>query len=226
MLSKYFIIIAFFVTFTVTSPTSEEKALNEWISDTSFNQTSNRLRKLIQTLNFECSKEKVKADGNGNKKMNQSEATDTIFLATLRCLIPGEDEAFKEIIDEMLEFIADIVSIENLECYKWGLYKLDPDSRLLGDFNPNNMEISKEKCEEINLNTLEKIQGALDNDFRSGSILRKCEALVEKEITLFFFKLMVFSFETNDEIKQHEIRSLIDLLKQVIEKLENCMRRK
>lgn len=193
----------------------QNKPMAEWI---------NFFSALVQSkysLSVTCINQELKVPVNSNKLLKFSQMGSLFGVVLLRCQ-NGVTEM--EAYNEKIKSISDLVSSEEPntthDCYKRELKKIEPISKLVENFDENNMNKTQEECDKIvaslekSLPQVEKILNILE-----GST---CESVNPEIIMILLYKIYILGHLKDEELKKSEIENLAKVIKKRYDYVFDC----
>jgi len=207
---------------TVSSPKEYFKlkdALDQAKSTLISIPAANPFSKYTEKINYECIEEKLNITETGEKLVTIYEGQITILSAYLKCF--DDDEV------EFVNFIIIQLGInENayyVDCAKLKLQKLEPNSKLLENFNSTSFNTSMTAfCEFFYddgfndmFSKIEQVFGPLDKF--------TCGAISKHDVIKFVINFHVVVFEAREEVRTPKMKEIIDTFKTKVIKTADCI---
>jgi hypothetical protein len=180
----------------------------------------NTITKIIRNADKNCVQEKLNMTENGNKTINYAQALTSIGIGYLKCY---DKTAISELFNEFFEDDEDIHFAVYGECYFRALKELEPTSKLVENFNEDQMEVTKEECDD-NLKKDSFDEWIKDIEEYSGDLSTfSCGNLNGDDIRMLLVKSAILSHEINEELKESEVDKLKHLVGYKLNKIFDCV---
>jgi hypothetical protein len=182
--------------------------------------SDNPFKKYTDKINFACIEEKLKLADNGEKSVTIYEGQVIILSAYLKCFDGDEVET----VNSMIRDIGLDQNKDFVHCSKENLQKIDPDSKLIENFDIKSYNASMilmcgylklDEALEITLEHAEQVVGPLDTF--------TCGAISKLDARKFLLNLYVVPYETRDEVRTPTIKEMLDTFKTKITKTADCI---
>jgi hypothetical protein len=139
----------------------------------------------LKTANRECMREKLKLAVNGDKLVGQNIGARAVVAAAGVCL-DNPESISKVIVDKTFKKLPEIGEYNGkVDCIKQRLFELQPDSKLLVNFDVQHMKNTKDDCKEVANIELRLMKGLKITDVENAKIgIEQCMAMDVMEMKI------------------------------------------
>ena len=206
---------------------STKLPLKKWFEELNKQIEASSIRsgisKFTKNVDQNCVKDKIKMTENGNKKVNLAQAVVSIGIGYLKCYDKSENAAIIEGINDFLELYESTNFFKYGDCYLNELKKLEPTSKLVENFDVNGMELTEEECSRhLGEDTYQAMMKNLE-EYTGDLATFTCGNFKADDFKLFGMKLVILSFEKNDELKEAEIEKLRETVGSKLNNIFDCV---
>lgn len=181
------------------------------------------ISKFSRNTDKNCVEQKVKMSENGNKMMNFAQAVVSVGIAYLKCYGKTEKTAIIEAINDFLKLYEDTNFDKYGDCYLNTLKKLEPTSKLVEDFDANQMELTEEECDEhLGESSYDDWMRNLE-EFTGNLETFTCGNLKTIDFKIVGMKFVILSHEKNEELKDLEVKKLQDIFGNKLNNIFECV---
>jgi len=173
--------------------------------------------------NFDCIKEKLKLSETGDKELSSIETQFLLAKAAIECSNRSESEFLKIHLNKFSELLSSTLEHDDIQCTKFALQKLDPNSKFLENFDENSMTDEKqEACEE----RVSRDKSGLQKDLNIIKIedISKftCINLNVDTIYKYMSKFTLIAVESDEQLKDSEMDKLIEAIVKKSDEIFEC----
>jgi len=194
----------------------------QYLSNYYFYQSSKIVEDLGSnyTRDYDCVGRNLHID-----KIGKNYVTDTTgFVLTMsalnRCYGQKANEVFNKYAKILKNKLTENYPIEDIDCAKMRLKKLEPESKLVADFNTDEVTSQrKDYCKSIfQSKSLREIYLEIKN-----VELFKCNKIDEKQSAIVDLSLIIIQFEQNKDLKLSEFKRIVKLFSELFNFTADCI---
>jgi hypothetical protein len=222
------LLLLVFLTFSLSSTAMVNDTLTSFYNglDNNLKEARDPILKKINDVNRSCVKDKLKLATSGSKLVPEtlgSIATACSFYLCYDDKKTLNDLAFEKFMETMPPEFKD-----KLDCIKLALKEIEPDSKVLKDFDPKAVKVAKEECTRVMTSFgMQRTLEMFEKDFEKMDKLT-CRAIDEKIINKIAFTGLIVKFgsieagqlkSSREELKEFSAKRILDACNCVVGKV-------
>jgi len=208
------------------TPTTR-KPLKLWFEEFNKNIATAPIRsgisKFSRNTDKNCVEQKIKMSENGNKMMNFAQAVVSVGIGYLKCYGKTENAAIIEAINDFLKLYEDTNFDKYGDCYLNTLKKLEPTSKLVENFDADQMELTEVECNDhLGENSYDDWMRNLE-EYTGNLETFTCGNLKTIDFKIIGMKFVILSHEKNEELKESEVEKLREIIGTKLNNIFDCV---